>query len=137
MPSGSRHKRQWSHMNSSGFCISQKYIQKQFELLNVWAEIHFDTCLLDCCFYKCCIKGWCRSCSNIFPGNGSRDIGLRSLGLVIFVIFGIGTTVAIFHFLGYLPVLFIILYNSVKTSANSVKSIFQILLVIRRMPLDL
>ena len=35
MPSGNGHKQQWSHLNNSGFCISQKYIQKQFELLNV------------------------------------------------------------------------------------------------------
>ena len=43
-------------------------------------------------------KGLCRSCSRFFPGSGSRDFGLKSLGLVTFVIFGMGTTVAIFLF---------------------------------------
>ena len=43
-------------MNNLGFCISQKYIQKQFELLNGLAEIHFDTSLLGYCFLNVVLR---------------------------------------------------------------------------------
>ena len=38
--------------------------------------------------------------SRIFPGNGRREMGRRSFGLVAFVILGMGITVAVFHLLG-------------------------------------